>query len=95
MGQAFFEKPNVSAERPKGEIELTEEKIDALLTEIRANTAGLLVREEELEKKIESLGGEEVLEAELNELRHDSAWWREFEGDLAEKNFDSMVERPV
>jgi len=95
MGQTFFEQPGVFAERPKGEIELTREKIDALLEEIKAYTAGLLEREREVEKRIKSLGGEELLETERKELTHDCSWWREFEGDLGKRNFESVVVRQI
>ena len=91
MGQAFFEQPNILPENPESEIELTMKEADALLREIKIYTAGLLEQERELEEKIKSLGGEAALSAEFEDLRHDSSWWREFEGDLAERNFESVV----
>ena len=95
MGQAFFEQSHLLPDRPKSEVELTMEEADALLKEIRAYTAKLLERERETEKRIESLGGEAVLRAELEELKHDNPWWREFEEDLAGRNFESVVVRQI
>lgn len=98
MTQSFFEKSSVqpvSPERRKSEVELTLAEADALLAEIRAFTDKLFEREKEVEKRISSFGGEEVLLAELEELRHDNPWWREFEEDLAGRNFESVVVRQI
>ncbi len=86
MGQNFFE-------QPKSEAELTMEQADALLKDIRTYTAGLFRRERELENKIASFGGKGTLVAEYEELRHDGSWWRGFEEDLENRNFESVVMR--
>lgn len=95
MGQKFFEQLPSAPEEEKPEIELTAEYIENLLREIKKYTAGLLEHEKELEEEMISLGGEAALRAEFEELKHDSPWWRRFEKDLAEGNFESVTMREI
>ncbi len=94
MEQAFSEQSNIS-ERPKSEVELTLEEEDEFLRHAREYLAGLKVRLAEVKKIVDSFGGEAALMEEYEELKHTVPWWREFNEDIENRNFESITVKSI